>query len=484
MTTVNDFIFEKMIGRGSFAKVYRVINKNNKQVYAIKKLKISEINKLGPKYIVNEIKFLASHNCQNIINYQTVFLDADFIYIVMQYAQKGDILQIIKKHKINNTKLTEKEILHYFIQICFALQYLHKNNIIHRDIKSSNIFIDSSNSIKIGDFGIIKIMQNYMMYANTLIGTPLYMSPEIYKNERYNTKTDIWSLGCILYEMMTLTQPFTANNIHDLKYKIFSGKYNLTEINKYSNELKQLLKTLLSTNSYIRPSIDNILTSNYIKNYIDQNKIQTQQNFDIKSLLDKDYIIPRKITEWEKIINKYKAQKTTQNIIQLPPISTPIKENQPINLLDKVAPKLPAKIPPELVPIQKKHIPIKPPIPTRYILKQQALPSALPILNNIDNKELIQINKDIKQLYNDIKYRKNILFIKINQLEHYKKKKQNILKSNNLAPLELVPKIPFPIINEQHPPCNSKISIQKNINNIAPTKPKLLIKIGSRHEHN
>ena len=496
MTSVNDYIFEKMIGRGSFAKVYRVINKNNKQIYAIKKLKIAEINKLGPKYIVNEIKFLACHNCTNIINYHTVFLDASSIYVVMQYAQKGDLLQLIKKHKINNTKFTEKEILHYFTQICFALQYLHKNNIIHRDIKSSNIFIDNNNSIKIGDFGIIKIMQNYMMYGNTLIGTPLYMSPEIYKNERYNTKTDIWSLGCTLYEMMALTQPFNANNIHDLKYKIFLGKYSLAELNMYSNELKQLLKTLLSINSYIRPSIDNILSSNYIKNYIKQNNIQLVNHFNIKSLLNKDYIIPRKITDWERIVKQYKVQ----NIDILPKISNPqVKEKQPINLLNKIPPKLPPKILPQLVPtpsiiqkpeVPRKHIPIKPPIPTRYVLKPQAFPEALPNitprelpkLNHVDNKELIQINNDIKQLYDDITNRKKTLVNKINQLEYYKKKRQNIL--NDLTPLELIPKIPFPIINEQIPTCNNKILLSKDLNDHIPTKPKLLIKIGSRHENN
>ena len=487
MTSVNNFIFEKMIGKGSFAKVYRVINKNNKQIYAIKKLKLDEINKFGPKYLINEIKFLASHNCKNIINYHTVFLDTSSIYIVMQYASKGDLYQIIKKHKINNTKLTEKEILHYFTEICFGLQYLHKNNIIHRDIKSSNIFIDNNNSIKIGDFGIIKIMQNYMMYANTLIGTPLYMSPEIYKNERYNTKTDIWSLGCTLYEMMALTQPFNANNIHDLKCKIFLGKYNMLELNMYSNELKQLVKTLLSTNSYIRPSIDNILNNNYIKNYIDQQNIQTKNNFNIKSLLNKDYIVPRKITDWEKIIQKYKAQE----LDILPKISNPhIKENQPINALNKICPKSQSKALPQLVPTppiilkseaQRKHIPIKPPIPPRYALKPQVLPQALPKLNNIDNNKLMQINNNIKQLYDDITTKKKILVNKINQLEHYKKKRQNIL--NDITPLELIPKLPFPIINEKLPVCNNKISLSKDLKDL-PTKPKLLIKIGSRHEQN
>ena len=199
MISIKDFKFEKIIGKGSFGQVYTAIQINTNKRYAIKKIKISNLTQYERKYVINEIKVLASHNCINIINYYTVFINKEHIYIVTEHAKKGDILQLIKNHKLKGTKFTEDDIWKYFIQICIALQYLHANNIIHRDIKSANIFIDQNNNIKVGDFGTIKIMQNYMMYAQTQIGTPYYMSPEIFKNVRYNNKCDIWGIRmCII----------------------------------------------------------------------------------------------------------------------------------------------------------------------------------------------------------------------------------------------------------------------------------------------
>lgn len=115
--------------------------------------------------------------------------------------------------------MTDK-IWKYFIQIIFGLKYLHYNNIIHRDIKCSNIFLDQYDNIKIGDFGTSKILTEYLNYGQTQIGTPYYMAPEIFKRIRYTNKVDIWSLGIVLYELITLDVPFKGYNMIDLKNNI------------------------------------------------------------------------------------------------------------------------------------------------------------------------------------------------------------------------------------------------------------------------
>ncbi len=94
-----------------------------------------------------------------------------------------------------------------------AINYIHKNKILHRDIKSQNVFINSNGCLKLGDFGISKVLQNTMDKANTMVGTPYYMSPEMYENKPYTTKSDIWALGCILYELCTLKRAFEGSNI-------------------------------------------------------------------------------------------------------------------------------------------------------------------------------------------------------------------------------------------------------------------------------
>ncbi|KAF5404745.1 hypothetical protein PHET_01566 [Paragonimus heterotremus] len=101
---------------------------------------------------------------------------------------------------------------------------MHERNILHRDLKTQNIFLTRSNIIKVGDLGIAKVLESSNSMATTLIGTPYYMSPELFANKPYNHKSDIWALGCVLYEMATLKHAFSAENFNALSYKIMSGK--------------------------------------------------------------------------------------------------------------------------------------------------------------------------------------------------------------------------------------------------------------------
>jgi NIMA (never in mitosis gene a)-related kinase len=122
-----------------------------------------------------------------------------------------------------------------------ALLYIHEKRILHRDIKTQNIFLSSNGTIKLGDFGISKVLENSVSSAKTVVGTPYYLSPEACENQPYNSKSDIWALGCVLYELCTLKHAFDANNLLGIVYKIVKGGYEpIPDI--YSKDMELLVK--------------------------------------------------------------------------------------------------------------------------------------------------------------------------------------------------------------------------------------------------
>lgn len=149
-----------------------------------------------------QVRILASVQHQMVIRYYDAFIEADKLYIVTELAKGGDIGAKIKRHLSRKELMNEEMIWGFFIQICQGLRNLHKANILHRDIKAQNIFLVSAREVKIGDLGVAKITKGGM--AHTQIGTPYYMSPEIWRSRPYNKKSDIWSLGCLLYELASL----------------------------------------------------------------------------------------------------------------------------------------------------------------------------------------------------------------------------------------------------------------------------------------
>ena len=186
----------------------------------------------------------------------------------------GDLSKIIKYQILSGYFFCEEIILNWFVQLCFAIKYIHSKNILHRDLKLSNIFLTSKGNIKLGDFGIAKILSSKDELAKTLVGTPYYLSPELCLKKPYNHKSDIWSLGCILYEMMYLKHAFEADSIGELVLNILQGNYN-TNINAgFSDDVVNLLKSILVINTKIRPSINQILNTKVLQKYITMNAIK------------------------------------------------------------------------------------------------------------------------------------------------------------------------------------------------------------------
>uniref|UniRef100_A0A3B4T5I8 non-specific serine/threonine protein kinase n=1 Tax=Seriola dumerili TaxID=41447 RepID=A0A3B4T5I8_SERDU len=183
----------------------------------------------------------------------------------MGFCEGGDLYHRLKQQK--GELLPERQVVEWFVQIAMALQYLHERNILHRDLKTQNIFLTKTNIIKVGDLGIARVLENQNDMASTLIGTPYYMSPELFSNKPYNHKSDVWALGCCVYEMSTLKHAFNARDMNSLVYRIVEGKLPQMP-SRYDPQLGDLIKSMLCKRPEDRPDVKLILRQPYIKRQI------------------------------------------------------------------------------------------------------------------------------------------------------------------------------------------------------------------------
>ncbi|XP_044259072.1 serine/threonine-protein kinase Nek8 [Tribolium madens] len=242
----------KTVGQGAFgtATLYRRID-DGKQV-VMKEVFLMDLDNSEKKSALNEVEILSNLNHPNIIKYLGSFQKEGSLIIAMEYADGGNLAQLINAKKNKNEIFTEKSILNIVSQISAAISYMHMNKILHRDLKSANIFLNMNGNVKVGDFGISKML-NTRSQAQTVVGTPYYLSPEMCEGSDYNEKSDIWAIGCILYELACLRKPFEAMTLPVLVQKITACEYSeILEI--YSDELSQLVHSILQKDPSARPS--------------------------------------------------------------------------------------------------------------------------------------------------------------------------------------------------------------------------------------
>jgi len=298
---MENFQLGDRIGSGAFGSVYKVIRKEDSKIYAMKRVKITQLGEKEKDNALNEIRILASLNHPNIIGYKEAFYDnnSQTLNIVMEYADDGDIESKISNNKLNKLSFQENTIWNILIQILQGLKYLHHNNIIHRDLKSANIFLMKNGLIKIGDLNVSKFSK--IGSANTHTGTPYYSSPEIWTEQSYNYKTDIWSVGCIIYEMCNLLPPFRGTSLINLFNNIQKGVYK--PVNKiYSKDLCKVISKMLIVDPEKRPSCDQLLSLNVIMCKMnDINKINENDN-DYKVDLIQTIKFPKKVNDINKIL--------------------------------------------------------------------------------------------------------------------------------------------------------------------------------------
>nr|XP_033713414.1 serine/threonine-protein kinase Nek1 isoform X8 [Tursiops truncatus] len=261
------YVRVQKIGEGSFGKAILVKSIEDGRQYVIKEINISSMSSKEREESRREVAVLANMKHPNIVQYRESFEENGSLYIVMDYCEGGDLFKRINAQK--GILFQEDQILDWFVQICLALKHVHDRKILHRDIKSQNIFLTKDGTIQLGDFGIARVLNSTVELVRTCIGTPYYLSPEICENKPYNNKSDIWALGCVLYEMCTLKHAFEAGNMKNLVLKIISGSFPPVSLH-YSYDLRSLLSQLFKRNPRDRPSVNSILEKGFIAKRIEK----------------------------------------------------------------------------------------------------------------------------------------------------------------------------------------------------------------------
>lgn len=249
------------LGAGSYGIANLALKKDTNEKCVIKEINISHMTDKEIMEAKHEVQVLSSLTHPYVTKFRDSFEDSGRLLIIMDYCAGGDLYTLIQGRK--GVNFPEDRVLDWFVQLCLAMKYIHDRRILHRDIKSQNVFLTDDGKVKLGDFGISKVLSCTSELARTCIGTPYYLSPEMCENRPYNNKSDIWALGCVLYEMAALKHAFAANNMKGLVLKIVKGSYAPIPA-KYSRDLGMLLSQIFQREPRTRPSISVILRKPFI----------------------------------------------------------------------------------------------------------------------------------------------------------------------------------------------------------------------------
>eukprot|EP00747_Dinoflagellata_sp_TGD_P183619 gnl/TRDRNA2_/TRDRNA2_38595_c0_seq1.p1 gnl/TRDRNA2_/TRDRNA2_38595_c0~~gnl/TRDRNA2_/TRDRNA2_38595_c0_seq1.p1 ORF type:complete len:385 (+),score=68.91 gnl/TRDRNA2_/TRDRNA2_38595_c0_seq1:93-1247(+) len=284
----NDYSKVREIGKGSFGHAY-LIQTAAKKLLVMKEIDISKMRPDEKSRAEVEVKVLSAMKHPYIVKYCESFVHDRHLCIVMDYCEGGDLSAHIQQCKKYRQPIPQNQILRWFTQMSLALKYMHERNVLHRDIKTQNIFLSRmadrpeegvKGCVKIADFGISKVLASQHAMARTVTGTPYYMSPEICQKQPYACPSDVWAVGCVLFELCALHVPFDAGDLNELRNRIVRG--NAPRIpDTYSKELSTLASEMLCRQASGRPTAATILqrpiVQAEIKRMLGDNQKENQQ---------------------------------------------------------------------------------------------------------------------------------------------------------------------------------------------------------------
>lgn len=314
---MSEYVLLHSIGQGSYGKVYLAQEKNcppTSKKLVVKEIDLRNASNKDRQAAHQEAFLLSKIKHPNVISYRDSFEKGKhrFLYIVMVFAEGGDMFTRIKNQRNIKPKLPcksrfaylqERQIVEWCVQMAMGLQYLHSKRILHRDLKTQNIFLTKSNLVKIGDLGIATVLDtnanDETLPACTVIGTPYYMSPEIFSGKSYNEKSDMWAFGCCMYEMLTLRHAFSAKDIDSLVYQIMKKDPPTFPANTYNPLLENLARRMLQRDPMKRYTANSFLKHPFIKMHIHQflnateKKLTQKENEAKVQICEKTVVVPK-----------------------------------------------------------------------------------------------------------------------------------------------------------------------------------------------
>ncbi|KAG8954570.1 G2-specific serine/threonine protein kinase [Tulasnella sp. 419] len=324
---LDDYEAGDIIGNGSFGIIRKVKRKSDGTILARKELRFEKMTEKDRKQIVAEVNILKDLNHENIVRYIDRWVDREngILYILMEYCGGGDLGSLLSKSRKQCRPLPEDTVWRYFFQILQALQHCHCPNavpddpsapkrthqILHRDIKPENVFLTSDDNVKLGDFGLSKQM-TYATFANTYVGTPYYMSPEMMNEKAYDAKSDIWSLGCLIYELCALQPPFAEAKTHAELAMLIKRGHIPPLPRGYSSSLSHAIRGMLNLTPNSRPSVQTLLQHErfqQIRSQIETGKLLREAKVEQDRIHSRERAVATREEEVRRLAQKIEADR-------------------------------------------------------------------------------------------------------------------------------------------------------------------------------